>query len=179
MLGRAPVIDFDGTLARLAVPWSSVRVAVDVDRIDDLWGRRDQRGWSVVRAAELEAASSAEPVTATFEALAHTVAFAVLTSNSEDAVQRFLARFPTLLSRAAIVVGRERLGGPKTSFEVFSRGFAACRRGTAASRGHEPLVYLGDSEFELEFARRLGAVSRHVVELGATSPTLSRPPERR
>jgi hypothetical protein len=175
ILGPAPVIDFDGTLARLCVPWGDVRDTVDVDRIDDLWERRDQQAWGVVRAAEVDAAAAAEPVPATVDALRGVVSFAVLTSNSEAAVRRFLTRFPSLEARAGLVVGRDQLGGPKTTFDVFARGFASCRRRTAAARGDGPLVYLGDRDFELRFARRLGAVATHVAELAPDSSGLSRP----
>jgi hypothetical protein len=175
ILGPAPVIDFDGTLARLSVPWGDLRDSLDVDRIDDLWERHDAGAWGVVRTAEVDAATRAQPVPATVDALGGVVAFAVLTSNSEAAVTRFLARYPRLAARVGIVVGRERLGGPKTTFDVFARGLASCRLETAGARGDGPLVYLGDRDFELKFAARLGAVARHVGELAPDSSSLTRP----
>jgi hypothetical protein len=128
-----------------------------------------------VRDAEVAAAATAEPVPATVDAVGGAVSFAVLTNNSEAAVRVFLARVPNLASRAGIVVGRERLGGPKASFDVVAGGLATCRQETAQARGDGPLVYLGDRAFELGFARRLGAVARPVSELAADPSSLSRP----
>ena len=41
MLGRAPIVDFDGTLARLDVDWDGLRRSLGLGSLDDLWRRVD------------------------------------------------------------------------------------------------------------------------------------------
>jgi phosphoglycolate phosphatase-like HAD superfamily hydrolase len=157
ILGLAPIIDFDGTLARLDVPWDAVRAELGVTHIGDLWHDRAPEPWAPVSRAEKEAARVADVVPEMRMALQHTNSFAILTSNGEASVWRFLDRFTDLSSRVQLVVGRETLAGPKNDFDVFARGFAACVEATASARGHSPIVYVGDTIYELKFAQRLGA----------------------
>lgn len=169
ILGPAPIVDFDGTLACLHVLWDDLRARLDVDRIGQLWDRDDPHAWSIVRDAEVEAADHAtsfEPVRASLERAS---TFAVLTSNSEDAVARFLARFTSLESRVAAIVGRETLAGPKHDYDVFERGFTRCVTATAPERADERVVYVGDAQWELDFARRLGAHAIDAHELHTVS----------
>jgi phosphoglycolate phosphatase-like HAD superfamily hydrolase len=165
ILGPAPIIDFDGTLARLDVPWDGVRAELRVARVEDLWKHPGTGAWRLVNRAEVEAARVADVVPETRDALAHSSSFAILSSNGEAAVWRFLERFTDLTSRVQLVVGRETLAGPKSDFEVFARGFRVCVEATAAARDRSSIVYVGDADFELEFARRLGARPIHVEEL--------------
>jgi phosphoglycolate phosphatase-like HAD superfamily hydrolase len=165
ILGPAPIVDFDGTLARLDVPWEDVKAALGVDRIADLWNDRAPSEWSVVSQAEERAADVADVVAEMQGVLAHVVSFAILSSNGEAAVWRFLDRFDDLRSRVQLVVGRETLSGPKSEFEVFARGFTACVEATAAARDRSEVIYVGDLSYELAFARRLGARSIHVGDL--------------
>ena len=160
--GRAPILDFDGTLARLAVPWQELKQSLGVRRVDDLWALGGDR-WGEVTTAEVNAALVASPVPAVWRLLEEVDQFAVLSNNSESAVRAFLARFPAVNSRAAVVVGRETLGGPKTRFEVFARGYARC---LAAVGGAFPPTYVGDQLYELAFATRLGALVIDVASLG-------------
>jgi phosphoglycolate phosphatase-like HAD superfamily hydrolase len=163
MLGPAPVADFDGTIARLVGPWAELRSELGVSVIEDLWEVPDHDGWDRVRDFEVTAARTAAPVAVVERALVEARSFAVLTSNSEHAVHEFLGRFPDLAVRAAAVIGRETLGGPKTSPAVFERGFRLCVAATAEARGTGPIVYVGDREYELELARRFGATQVHDV----------------
>jgi phosphoglycolate phosphatase-like HAD superfamily hydrolase len=48
---------------------------------------------------------------------------------------------------------------------VFARGFARCVDATAAARANGGVVYIGDTDWELAFARRLGAHAVDVDEL--------------
>jgi phosphoglycolate phosphatase-like HAD superfamily hydrolase len=169
ILGPAPIIDFDGTLARLHVAWDDLRARLDVDRIGQLWQSENQNAWSMIREAEIMAATLATPFEPVRAGLERCSAFAVLTSNSEDAVARFLERFGSLESRASVVVGRETLGGPKDDYEVFSRGFTRCVTATATARADEGVVYVGDADWELDFARQLGAYAVDARELNASS----------
>jgi phosphoglycolate phosphatase-like HAD superfamily hydrolase len=165
MLGPAPVVDFDGTVARLQVAWAALREATGVRRIEELWARDDAEHWSAVTRAEEEAAAAAAPVDAVLRHLATADAVAVLTSNAETSVLAFLDRYPDLRRRVVMVVGRETLAGPKTDFEVFARGFRRCVDATAVPRGDGPVVYVGDMQYELDFARRLGATALDVMTL--------------
>jgi phosphoglycolate phosphatase-like HAD superfamily hydrolase len=157
ILGPAPITDFDGTLARLDVPWDAVRAELGVAQIGDLWHDSAPAAWARVSRAEKEAARVADVVPEMRMALQHTKSFAILTSNGEPAVWRFLERFTDLASRVQLVVGRETLAGPKNNFDTFARGFAACLEATARARGRSPIVYVGDTIYELKFAQRLGA----------------------
>lgn len=165
ILGPAPIVDFDGTLALLVVPWQALRSELQVSRVEDLWRTENQGAWDAVTAAEIQAAAAAEPVSALIEALETVRSFAVLTANSELAVTAFCGRFGELGERLGVVVGRETLVGPKRDFGVFRLGFEACVASTSVERGSAPIVYVGDDGYELEFARRLGANAVHVGDL--------------
>jgi phosphoglycolate phosphatase-like HAD superfamily hydrolase len=157
ILGPAPIVDFDGTVTVLPVDWDDLRARFQVDRMVQLWDSDSPDVWSVIRDAEVEAARNAAPLTAVRNLLERSSQFAVLTSNSEEAVALFLERFPTLESRMALVVGRETLAGPKGDYQVFRRGFTRCVAATKAARADGLVVYAGDADWELEFARQLGA----------------------
>ncbi|MFL6244365.1 MAG: HAD family hydrolase [Acidimicrobiia bacterium] len=168
-LGPAPIIDFDGTLACLRLEWDDLRARLGVDRIAQLWQSESPSAWSIVRDVEIEAATQATPLEPVRAGLEHSSTFAVLTSNSEDAVAQFLTRFQSLEAKAAVVVGRETLAGPKDDYEIFRRGFTRCVAATAAARAEEELVYVGDADWELAFARRLGARPVDARDLNASS----------
>ena len=84
-LGPAPVLDFDGTLTRLAVPWDVLRELLAVQSVDALW-EQGIEAWEPVLAAEVEAPRRAAPVSEVMQALAPARAFAVLSSNDEGTV---------------------------------------------------------------------------------------------
>jgi phosphoglycolate phosphatase-like HAD superfamily hydrolase len=161
--GRASILDFDGTLAQLEVQWSELRHRLGVRRIDDLWAGGAGAHWSDVTAAEVEASTIAKPVPAVLRLLREVEHFAILSNNSELAVGAFLDRFPELAARAALVVGRETLGGPKTRFDIFERGYDRCV--AAIGRPPQP-TYIGDQSYELAFAEQLGADAVDVASLG-------------
>lgn len=155
MLGPAPIVDFDGTIARLPVDWSGLRRKLGILSIEELWDGEPSR-WDVITAAEVAAASSAEPVRPVIDAILDAAAFAVFTSNASDAVRTFLARHPPLEERASIIVGRDELGGSKRDFRMFTRGLHMCLMSTSAAREQTPPVFVGDSEYELRLAANLG-----------------------
>jgi len=166
-LGAAAIVDFDGTLARLPIPWQSLRETLAVDRIEELWNDADIGRWEIVTRAEVEAARVAAPVAHVFDALAAVAHIAVLSNNDESAVQTFLERWPSLRERVRTVVGRRALGGPKTDFANFSEGYGRC---VAALPPDAPanVAYVGDMSYELDYARRLGACAYDVKELEAS-----------
>jgi phosphoglycolate phosphatase-like HAD superfamily hydrolase len=168
MLGPAPVVDFDGTLARLDVAWDELRATLRVRTIGELWSRQDARAWSAVTAAELEAAASASPVDPVLRLLDQSEQVAILTSNSERAVRAFLDHHRELAAKVVLVVGRETLGGPKQDRDVFGRGYERCVEATARARDDGQVVYVGDDAYEIEFARERGVTAYHVAELEGT-----------
>jgi len=173
MLGRAPIVDFDGTLARLDVDWNGLRCRLGLASLDDLWKAVDASveqwiedpRWRAVSDAEIEAARRAEPVTALITALDACAGFAVLTANSEAAVAAFLDDRPGLSARCLAVAGRETLRGSKRDPRAFARGFRRCAEATAAARSGGALVYVGDLPWELSAARDLGAVAIDVRDV--------------
>lgn len=161
--GRAPIVDFDGTLLHLAVDWQGLRERLGVSSIDDLWSG-EPAAWEAVTVAECAAAAQAPPL-ALMALLGEVSAFAVLTGNSEEAVRVFVQRFPEVAARLRAVVGRETLGGPKRDPELFAGGLRRCVRATADARGDEDLVYIGDAPWELELAAKAGARAVDVATL--------------
>jgi phosphoglycolate phosphatase-like HAD superfamily hydrolase len=167
--GRGLITDLDGTLVRLAVDWPALRGRLGVERVADLWRRGDVHAFAGVAEAEREGAERG-PVNAAAVAFACTfAAVAVLTENSEGAVHRFLARVPVLRERCVAVVGREMLGGSKRDTRRFADAVQRCRQALSAHAA-EPVTYLGDSAYELDFARALGlqAVDAAALGYGAT-----------
>jgi phosphoglycolate phosphatase-like HAD superfamily hydrolase len=173
MLGRAPIVDFDGTLARLDVDWSGLRARLGLASLDDLWktvnastdGWSDDPAWRAVTDAEIDAARRAEPVTPLIAALGSCAGFAVLTANSEAAVATFLDARPDLNALCLAVAGRETLRGSKRDPHAFARGFRRCAEATAVARSGGAPVYVGDLPWELSAARDLGAVAIDVSEV--------------
>jgi phosphoglycolate phosphatase-like HAD superfamily hydrolase len=155
MLGPAPILDFDGTVARLQVDWAGLKQQLGIELISDLWGRPSS-AWDAVTAAEVQAAQAAPAVEPVLDLLVEVESFAVLTNNSSRAVHAFFDRFPLLRTRLVATVGREELRGPKTDFAIFRAGVDRCMAATAAARGGEGVIYVGDAAYELAFAERLG-----------------------
>jgi phosphoglycolate phosphatase-like HAD superfamily hydrolase len=161
------VADFDGTLARLTVPWPALRDQLGVTRIDDLWREGWPGRWDVVTAAEVRAARAAAPIDAVSRALGSATDIAILTSNDEAAVDAFLEGQPSLRAKVRMIVGRRTLAGPKTDFETFAAGYARCVAALMPADGD--LVYIGDADYELAFAQRLGARAVDVRLIDAAS----------
>lgn len=158
MLGRNPIVDFDGTLVKLPVDWSDLRCRLEVERMSDLWRRQDSvDDWELVAAAEAKAALAAEPIDLVVAAVERAECFSVLSSTSERAVEAFLERRPNLERWVREIQGRESLGGPKTEFGRFETAFNACVQAMGVARGSAEIVYAGDRNYELDFASRLGA----------------------
>ena len=132
MLGRAPIIDFDGTLTHLPVNWAALRSRLGVRTLSAVAPDR-AAAWELVTQAEVAAATDAEVLVEVASALQSCIAFAVLTDNSESAVAAFLERHPSLARLCVLVTGRETLHASKRDPEAFERGFTLCLEATAAS----------------------------------------------
>jgi len=161
--GRVLITDFDGTLVDLAVDWPALRARLGVQRIRDIWSRGDPQLLQAVTAAEREGAIAGHPVGPALDFVHGFERYAVLSDNSEVAVDAFLSGYPEIRARCEVVVGRESLGGPKRERDHFVDGIEICRRALAGAEGH--VVYLGDSDYELTFARELGLETVDVATL--------------
>ena len=170
MLGPAPVVDFDQTLARLELPWPKLRRAVGVtESIDELWSRPDSGGWDIVTEAEVAAASLAEPVMEVLLPLEDALAVAILTSNSRSCGPRVPG--PVRAARSSRQRGRRARDPRRAEARLRRRsrvGSRCCVDASSAARGDEPVVYVGDADYELEFARRLGVHAVAVADLEQT-----------
>jgi hypothetical protein len=163
------ITDFDGTLARLVLDWAALRRRLGVSQVSELWRRPDGAGWGTVTTWEIQAASTADPVSTVVERLVAEGRFAVLTNNSRRAVSAFLERFPDLTARCVHISGREDLGGPKEEPERFAAGLEAARVALAPT---DPfgVTYLGDQDYELVLAASLGCRPLRVTPEGAIHP---------
>ena len=158
------IADFDGTLTRLRVDWDSLRAALGVRSIGELWERHDPAAFDAVAEAERNGTRVAGDDPAAAEFVRRFAAFAVLTDNSEGSVAVFLERQADLAERCVAVVGRESLGGPKRDPLVFRAGVVRC----VAELGSPPLgwvTYLGDGADELRQASELGMRAVDVASL--------------
>lgn len=164
MLGPAPILDFDGTLARLEIDWSELRAQLGVQTVNELWST-NEADWTLVTDFEIQASEVAHEIAPTVAALAHSSAFSILTANSERAVSVFMESRPQLAERLAIVVGRETLEGPKLDATCFHRGYQRCLVATASVRGSDRPIYLGDDPRELALASNEGAIAYNVTDL--------------
>ncbi|MFZ4516260.1 MAG: HAD family hydrolase [Acidimicrobiia bacterium] len=151
------IFDFDGTLVRLEIDWTTLRASTNVVRLSELWNLEPSGvggAWQIVAAAEVHAAQVSPLNHAMLDAIGTDSAWAILTNNSEAAVHAALARVPGD-RRTPIVVGRERLGGPKESFEVFRKGCEVICSESNPLRS-QSVHYVGDSPYEIEYASTLG-----------------------
>lgn len=154
---RGAVIDFDGTLSFLDIDWEGLRADLGVERLSDLWGDFAP-SWDAVTAAEIASARTSVPNQTLIDYLQQFEFVAVLSNNSERSIRVFLERFQGLESYR--VYGREYLQGPKQNWKVFSRAIHTIVEQTSLRKSS--LIYLGDSDYELEFAQRLGISSLRV-----------------
>jgi phosphoglycolate phosphatase-like HAD superfamily hydrolase len=166
-LGVAPIVDFDGTMAALAIDWESLRRELGVGSILELWDDYRNPQWATVATAEIAAAAAAKPIMATLDALGAAAKFVVVTDNDEGAVETFLARYPELGDKALAILGRRFNGGPKRDGERFTRAFRAAETlVTDSVSGLDRVVYCGDQEYEIAYATSLGARVVRVLRSG-------------
>jgi FMN phosphatase YigB (HAD superfamily) len=162
-IGTRPICDFDGTIAVLPVSWTDLRNQLGVRSIEDLWLTDGHSGWTVVTAAERRAALAARPVLPVIRALTAATRYAVLTNNDETAVAMALDGITELEEIERLIVGRATLSASKRDPAAFERDYDMCREFLQIDAG--AVVYVGDSDYEIQFARELGArpvaIGRH------------------
>jgi|APSaa5957512535_1039671.scaffolds.fasta_scaffold21897_2 phosphoglycolate phosphatase-like HAD superfamily hydrolase len=161
-INTSAIIDFDETLMPLAVDWEGLRKYLNVSRLGDLWDRSHPLfEWEPVRQHEIEAAETSPFINHTLEVLKSVTSFAVLTNNSEQAVATALARLPEIEKKVSLIVGRETLKGPKQKRSNFDHGFKNAL--DSLSTIGKSTYYLGDQDYELNFAKDLGAIPIRVL----------------
>jgi phosphoglycolate phosphatase-like HAD superfamily hydrolase len=149
------ISDFDGTIARLDLDWADLRRRCEVRSIGELWNG-PASGWEPITRAEVRAARIARPVQHVLDLIEGFGEVAVLTNNSELSVAAFLEPRRELAAMVRCTVGRETLGAPKNDFPVFLGGVEMCAAALGVAEGFSSCCYIGDQDYELDFARHLG-----------------------
>ena len=156
LLGPATISDFDGTLINLDIDWAKLRNQLGINSLTELWSE-SLDGWDLVTRAEVIAAGSSTFVTTVISELHQVEELAILTDNSIQAVDTALERLPWLKERVRSVVGREVLLGSKWDPAIFTTGFELATSSLLLSSSQSLPTYVGDSAYELEYARSLGS----------------------
>ena len=156
LLGPSTISDFDGTLINLDIDWAQLRNQLGINSLVELWTESPDR-WDLVTRAEVIAAGSSTFVTTVISEFHQVEELAILTDNSIHAVDAALERLPWLKERVASVVGREVLLGSKQDPAIFTKGFELATSSLSLSSNESFPTYVGDSAYELEYARKLGA----------------------
>ena len=149
------IVDFDGTLVTtLDIDWGALAAKL---RAPTILEQHTPRCWATLRDAELVALTKAKVNDALVERLSAAGGkFAILTNNSEDTVRTFLAMRPKLAKNCVLVIGRESLPDSKENQVVWRAAVRKCKRALGIRLG-EPWSYVGDSGYELRYARAAGA----------------------
>ncbi|MBD35942.1 MAG: hypothetical protein CL512_04160 [Actinobacteria bacterium] len=161
------ISDFDETILKLDIDWNALREKLKVNKISDLWqNSNSEKSWLLIQEVELAAARTGKFLSHTVDLLESANSFAILTNNSESAVKAALSRSSRLNERCSIIVGRETLEGPKQDQERFAKGFSKCLESLSLNKKNSSIYYLGDQDYELEFARSLRAQPIRVQKSG-------------
>lgn len=175
------VLDLDGTLVQLDVDWVRVKrrlvkiavayqVSLADDRLSALLSEARRLGQGPAAVAMEEALAAAEaagvaysPVNTALlswlESLPPTVPVALLSLNSRETLRLVRERLG-LVQRVGALVGREDVTRPKPDPE----GLLTLVRRFAATPGR--VLFVGDSEADLECARRAGVRGVDVGTIG-------------
>lgn len=154
------VSDFDGTLCNLAVNWPQLKSDFGLSFIEsgwDLCGQPKEQFWRAVADAEYRAVEHSELIMPVVAFLESSDRLVILTNNSEQAVAQFIARHGLFKPMTHLsIVGRETLGGSKRNRSLFTSSIelAISNNSTRPSR----VAYIGDSDYELEYAHEMGLV---------------------
>jgi phosphoglycolate phosphatase-like HAD superfamily hydrolase len=157
-MGKNLILDFDGTLTHLSVDWSSLRNIIGLERLSDYFKLpKLEQDYVLETISKTEYAGLVNGSLIDISILEKCESWSVLTNNCEETVWSFIER-ERISKKPIMVLGRESLGGPKEDFTVFTRAIELI---TAIYQRHEAL-YVGDSDYEIQFAKRLGLVT-HLV----------------
>jgi hypothetical protein len=158
------ISDFDGTISVLNVDWTSLRTKLKVKSIEDLLCVGIQPSWNILRTAELDGVQSQWVSSEVRTILQGSTSFSVFTNNDQDAVEEFFSRQQTA-AKPSSIIDRKKIEGSKKVFEKFKTGITLCMEsmGCISTKG---VLYLGDSDYEMSYARKIGLETRLVAPNG-------------
>lgn len=154
------ISDFDQTLIKLDLDWAKFRSDFSIGRINDIWKLDDvSRSNAIDSLTNLEKRSV---LNSNLHPLAPAIlsqnVIGVLTNNSEEAVNLTFetkCKDFTFSTEKIHVLGRETLKGPKEDFEIFKCAILEiCHK--ADQTDISEVIYMGDSDYELKYASRVG-----------------------
>lgn len=175
-MAQTLISDFDGTLTDLRINWDEFRSKFGLKNVSQVWSLPANKQSEVFSyLSELETNTVVPELLIPWEYFQRFESFSVLTNNSELAVFRFFSEllkiYPTKFMQPRIIVGRESLNGSKEVFETFKNGINMIVGGTQMFDLGE-VTYLGDQEYEINFAEYLGMRTIHVSNLRSEPKSL-------
>jgi hypothetical protein len=152
------IFDFDGTLTQLSVNWQSLRDKLGLKKLSEYWWLPvSEQTLALAEISRTEMLGLTNKPLIDKQILENCQSWSVLTNNCESTVLAFLQR-EAIAHKPSIILGRESLKGPKEDFEVFKQALHSITEASSAS-AH---VYIGDSDYEIEFCSYLG-IEAHKV----------------
>lgn len=160
------IFDFDGTITNLNVDWKSLKAELRVETISEIWNlpkQQKKEAHKIVSEFELRGLSYKLIFNENlFTSMNH---FSVLTNNSEKIVRKFFNGINSNSIKPIIdpfmVLGRETLQGPKENKTIFATNVNRILDGMKI-KSPESCIYVGDQEYELDFADKIGLIPVHI-----------------
>jgi hypothetical protein len=152
---RFLISDFDGTITNLDVDWKGLRERLSVSSIEELLLEDFKRSWLDLKKVEINGVTAEWASIDVRKRIANVESFSILTNNDKEAVSKFFDLQSEIAEKPTIVIDRNFLGGSKKNFKNFSKGIDTCLTHMHCGNLKE-VVYLGDSNYEIEFAEQLG-----------------------
>jgi phosphoglycolate phosphatase-like HAD superfamily hydrolase len=162
------IFDFDGTITNLNVDWNSLKTEIAVEKISEIWNLEESQKIAAIKIiSEYEIAGLSFDLIFDREYFELFQKFSILTNNSEETVARFfyeLNRNSSLIKiKPEKIVGRSKLQGSKENEKIFNDQIV-CLLMAMKIRYPSNCVYIGDQEYELEFAKKIGLETFHIRE---------------
>ena len=163
------IFDFDGSITNLLVDWDSLKKNLSVTRISEIWDLPDlekQIAFDLV--SDYEARGITTKLLFDPKLFNRFKNISILTNNSEGTVARFFENLNKdhEVSQPILVVGRETLQGPKEKEEIFGRAIKLIFNVMNIASA-ENCVYVGDQDYELLFAKKIGLNTIDIREFRA------------
>jgi FMN phosphatase YigB (HAD superfamily) len=167
------IFDFDGTITNLNVDWNFLKKHIAVDKISEIWNLQECQKFEAINViTEYEIAGLDYGLIIDRETFQLFQKFAILTNNSEETVKIFFNELNRDLSLWQIkpeeIAGRSKLQGPKESERIFNQQIAFLLRAMKIERPSD-CIYVGDQEYELNFAKRIGLATFHISDFQGIS----------
>ena len=165
---KSAIFDFDGTLTNLHVDWIELRRLLSVSRMSEIWTFSNSRLRDAMRIiSEVERSGLTNELSVERAKIYSLEHFAVLTNNSETTVEKFFenlnlnSHLPRL--EPIQIVGRETLLNQKEDKRTFFRGVQIILESMDVESPGK-CMYIGDQQYELDFARQFGMKSLNILE---------------